>query len=748
MRKLLWVTIGFGVGCGLCATWFWRRNLVPLMVYALLSGVLCFALKFGNDLFRIPAAVFLGLALSFGWFTLFDGFYLQPIQQLDGQSVRIRVTATDYSEKTDYGRSVEGVATLEGKPYRIRVFQKDDTGLTPGDVLESDFQIRLTTPEGRKDSSYYQGSGIFLVASQKGDTALSRSEKSPLLFLPAQAAEAARNRIQRFFPEDAAPFAKALLLGDTSDLSYSLDTALKVSGIRHVAAVSGLHVSILFGLVFLLFRTRRWLTFLISVPVLLFFAAVTGFSPSVTRACLMSGLMAFGSAVNEEYDGLTSLSFAGLVMLVMNPFVLFSVSFQLSVSSVAGILLFASPIDRFLRERFPKGDGKGLRGTLLHWFSGSVSVSVSALLFSAPLSAWYFGAVSLIGIVTNLLTIWVIGFLFYGIAAVSVLGGALPTLCRGLGWLLAWPIRYVLTTAKCLSRLPFAAVYTESGYVVLWLALCYGLLALWLLLGRKRGRFLLAVGGAGLAAAIGASVLCPRQDALRLNVLDVGEGQAILLQSGKENFLIDCGGDSATAAADKVAQTLLSQGVFQLDGLALTHYDEDHTNAVENLLTRIRVKRFFLPDRENQPLLRRLQSDEANSVSPIDRDTRIPFGNGTLVLLEPGSGKSDNENCVCVLFESEDCVILITGDRDKAGERELIQKYNLPDVDILIAGHHGSKNSTSEALLQAVHPETVVISVGRNNSYGHPAQAVLQRLEEFDCTVYRTDQQGSVLLRR
>lgn len=748
MRKLLWFTIGFAMGCGLCVTLFWQQNLMPLVIYAFLSGVLCFVLKFRNDLFGISAAVFLGMFLSVGWFSQYQRIYLQPIQKLDGQTVSLSVTATDYTEKTDYGFSVEGFALLEGKPYHLRVFQRDDTAYSPGDVLEGEFLLRLTTPKGKKDSTYYQGKGLFVLATQKSDAVCSISARSALWFLPARVANAVKARIATFFPEDTAPFAKALLLGDTSDLSYSVDTSLKVSGIRHVVAVSGLHVSILYGLIYLLFRARRWLTFLISVPVLLFFAAVTGFSPSVTRACLMTGLMSLGAAITDEYDGLTSLSFAGLIMLLLNPFVLLSVSFQLSVASVAGILLFATNLNHWIKSRFPKGKQKRFVRNLQNWLAGSISVSVSAYVFSVPLSAWYFGSVSLIGVVTNLLTIWVIGFLFYGIAAVSVLGSILPALCRFLGWMLSWPIRYVLFTARALSRIPYAAVYTESHYITAWLVLSYVLLVLFLLHRRKHGRYFLSASAVCLVVAIGASVIIPKQDNIRLNVLDVGQGQAILLQSGNENFLIDCGGSNAANASDKIAQTLLSQGVFQLDGIALTHYDADHTNAIENLLTRIRVDQFYLPGLEKHALLNRLKSDPGNNIFTIDRDVDIPFGSGKLKLLEPGDLKSGNENCMCVLFESEECVILITGDRDRAGESELITKYDLPDVDVLIAGHHGSKNSTSRELLQAVLPEIVVISAGKNNPYGHPAQEVLERLADFGCTVYRTDEQGSVLVRR
>lgn len=744
VRKLFWFTVGFACGCGLCVSFLWRHPLLPLLIYALASSVLCLALAGKNEFFRIPAVLLLGLSLSVGWFSLFWGRYIRSAQPMDGQIVHLQVIATDYSEKTDYGFSLDGIAKLEGNYYRLRLFQKDDARMEPGDILESDVLLRMTTPGGRKESAYYQGSGVFLTATQKGETALSHVEKGDFLFLPARIGLEAKNRIARFFPADTAPFAKALLLGDTSDLSYSQDTALKLSGIRHVTAVSGLHISILFALVFLFFRPHRWLVLLVSTPLLLFFAAMTGFSPSVTRACLMYFLIALSQAVFEEYDTLTSLAFACLVMLLLNPFVLLSVSFQLSVSSVLGILLFASPASHWLLERILKGRKKGIRGGLARWFAGSVSVSVSALIFSAPLSAYYFGTVSLIGIVTNLLTIWVIGFLFYGIGAVSILGGAFPSACQWLGRLLSWPIRYVLFISRLLSKIPFAAVYTESKFILYWLILCYVLLALFLILGRKRGRYFFTVGAVCLAAAVAASVLLPRMDKVRLNVLDVGEGQSILIQSGGEHYLIDCGGDSEERTADRVAQTLLSQGVFHLDGVVLTHYDRDHVGGLENLLTRIPIEHFYLPDQGEIPI----SQEDGALCTLVSRDTEIPVGCGKLVLLEPGGENSNNENCMCVLFESEECVILITGDRGRSGERRLLANYVLPDVDILIAGHHGSKNSTTEELLRAVRPETVIISAGKNNRYGHPAQELLDRLAEYNCTVYRTDEMGSVLVRR
>ena len=126
----------------------------------------------------------------------------------------------------------------------------------------------------------------------------------------------------------------------------------------------------------------------------------------------------------------------------------------------------------------------------------------------------------------------------------------------------------------------------------------------------------------------------------------------------------------------------------------------------------------------------------------------LSFGVSRLVIYGPVYSGMDNENSLCVLFDTEKCAILITGDRTSFGERMLLRRVTLPDVDILVAGHHGAADSTSEQLLAAVTPETVLISVKENNIYGHPSDVLLNRLASYGCTVYRTDKNGTILIRR
>lgn len=741
MRALMWFTLGFGGACALCAAAIWST---ALWIPGILFG--CAALAAARMGIRwkraAPVAlVLLGLCGGCFRFQWVQTRYLSPLAGLDGMTVPLRITAENFSRQGLYGETADGSLLWAGQRYRVQVYLREDVCLEPGDALDAEFRIRVTAPDGESASAYYQGKGVFLTATQKSDGSVSARAEESLRFLPARLAHRISELLDACLPEDAAPFAHALLLGDASHLDYETDTALKISGIRHVAAVSGLHVGILYGLIAFLTGKRKYLTALLGFPVLFLFAAVAGFTPSVTRACAMIALMMVAELFSKEYDPATALSFAVLLLLLGNPFCVVSVSFQLSVASVAGILLFYSGLYRYLTKGLDRLPKKCFRARLSRWAAGSLSVTLSAMVLTTPLSARYFGCVSLISAVTNLLTLWAVTVTFYALAAVCALGTVSLPAGAFLGSLAAWPIRYVLWMAGALSRFPLAAVYTDSPYVRAWLALCLLLLALFLVIRKRPGLFL-AAGTASLAVAVCLSWGLPRRDDFRATIMDVGQGQCILLQSRGHSFLVDCGGDSDTSAADTAAGILLSQGIFRLDGAALTHGDRDHSGALENLLTRVDTQTIYLSEAVEAPLREALK--ESSDMMLVENRCEIPLGAGTVRLYPAVRGAGTNENSMCVLFETEKCAILITGDRGEAGEQILARSWELPDVDILVAGHHGSRHSTSRLLLETVHPETVVISVGENNIYGHPAPELLARLEEFGCTVYRTDQAGTI----
>ena len=229
-----------------------------------------------------------------------------------------------------------------------------------------------------------------------------------------------------------------------------------------------------------------------------------------------------------------------------------------------------------------------------------------------------------------------------------------------------------------------------------------------------------------------------------MQVLDVGQGQSIVFQTEGRTFLVDCGGDSDEGTADVIVQNLLSQGICRLDGIIITHQDRDHAGALPYLLTRLETDLLITPFTQEKMELPQIKGE----IVFAQNDLKIPLESGCIRIFASGYWGDGNENSLCVLFERENCAILITGDRSSLGEKLLLKKVKLPKVDVLIAGHHGSEDSTSQELLEAVQPDIVMISAGKGNSYGHPHENTLRRLESYGCKVYRTDLNGTLVFRR
>lgn len=748
MRKLVWFTMGFSLAVGLGAylltpdAYFYASGGCALLLAALLA----FMLRFPKV--RIAAMVAFGLVVGFVWQSVFDANYLQVARCVDEQTLPLTLTATDRSELTNYGAATHCRVELDGKSYALVAYHDSEIMLSPGDTITGEFLLRCTLPGSGSDSDYSRAKGVFLTARAKGELTVATPDDPAWFVYPARWRFALTDRIEALFPADTKGFAKALLLGDTGDIDYGTDTALKLSGIRHVIAVSGLHVSILFAFVYGFCFKRKWLTAIISLPVLFLFAAVAGFSPSITRACIMHSLMVLSLLLEKEYDPPSALSFAVLVMLVANPWSVTNVGFQLSAGCLAGTFLFAKPISDWLLDPKRLGRFHGWRGGAGKWLSMSVSVSISANVFTVPLCANYFSTVSLVGVLTNLLTLWIVSVVFCGILLALVVSAVIYPVGVAFAWVTSWGIRYVLWMARLMAAFPLSAVYTASTYIVFWLIFCYLLLTVFLLFQRKYPVVLGCCAVLGLCVALAASWLEPLSDECRMTVLDVGQGQCILLQSDGKNYLIDCGGDSDTAAADKAAALLLSQGISRLDGLILTHYDSDHVGGALLLLQRINIEVLFLPNSEDaEGRARALQETAEHRVVYVDRDARISFGDTVITLIPSQNAENDNESGLCVLFQQKDCDILIVGDRSARGERELIEHITLPQLDVLVVGHHGSKYSTCRELLIITQPRIAAISVGADNFYDHPNQQTLDRLNEFDCLVLRTDLHGNIIYR-
>lgn len=336
------------MGCAVGIWFVYGRVLAVIGLGCLLAGVLLLTLgKFGRGIKLIGLAC-LGCFAGALWMHAYDSIYLTVPRSYNGMTLDIKVEATDYGYLSGNGTAVDGKMTLDGKQYFVKCYLDETEPLKPGDWIFGSFQLRYTGIWGQESVTYHQGKGILLLAYPMEEVHIYRRAQIPQRYFATVLRDRITELLTQIFPEKTQGFAAALLLGNSKNLSVADNTAFQVSGIRHIIAVSGLHVSVLFSMLQLILRRRRILSGLIGLPVLLLFAAVAGFTPSIIRACAMHGIMILARMIKKEYDPPSSLAFAVLVILLWNPLALTAVGFQLSVGCIVGIFLFATPIAEFL----------------------------------------------------------------------------------------------------------------------------------------------------------------------------------------------------------------------------------------------------------------------------------------------------------------------------------------------------------------------------------------------------------------
>lgn len=764
MRKLAWFTGGFA---GMClAGCYVPELLFPILAVlaVLIPTALGLRLAARKDLFhaaslaaaaRRALALGLGGVTAAGWFLGWSALLRAPADALAGQECTLSGTVSSYPAETSIGGFSLTVALDGGltAPDILVYGTQEWGGLVPGDRVTFEARLKASDLMYGDETTYYTAKGIFLTASC-GEAPIQAERPVQLSprWWPAHCARALRDSLLAAYDSTAAPLAVALVTGDKSFLSDALDTYLSRSGTSHAMVVSGLHVSCLVAFAVALTRGRRRLALLI-VPFLLFYALMAGGTPSAFRAVMMQGVFLAAPIARRETDGLTSLSAALLVLLLLNPYAAGSVSLQLSFTSVAGILAVAPALSaKWLRAvkalvgrgRFWALAARPLRATAL-----SMATSLGAMAFTQPVLALYFRQASLIFPLTNLLVLWAVALFLVCALPVGLLGVFLPVLARPLGMLTGLLAHYIVAVVSTLGRWRFAAVDTGQFPYLLCLAGVYLFLAAALLLRKQRLRLIVPLGCAGLllAGALALTRLPAACSRLTVTALDVGQGSSTALLSGWHTCLVDCGGDGPDNAGDVAADYFASLGLIHLDVLVLTHFDEDHVNGVPQLLERMSVDTVAVPRADAasgrlELLLPCLQA-EGTELIYVEEITRMELGPSTLTLYPPlGSGTS-NEEGLFALCSNGDFDALITGDADAFVEKMLVKYYDVPDLELLVAGHHGSSGSTSEELLDALRPELVLISCGYN-SYGHPAPETLERLARREVLTYRTDTMGTV----
>lgn len=514
------------------------RGLWPAL---LICGIAAFALG-GMVLLlwrgRYTAAA-VGLLLGLLCCGVHGLLFWQPAQRLAGESGECRVALTDYAVGhggwgTAWGRlvSVNGTDTN----VRVKVYLRDGSPeYAPGNLLRFEGTIRAASVE-LSDGLLQRG--VYLTINQTGTLSCEEDGAVTLSMRIRRLAGAIREKISLLLTGDEAGLLSALLTGDENGCSSTFLAALTAAGLRHIIAVSGLHLAILAGFLIRVLGRRAgvWL----ALPSVFIYAAVAGFPASALRAAVMQGFVLAAFLLRRENDSPTALSVALLLLCAWNPFFALSASLLLSFSATAGILWLYPGLSVRLMKKQPTHP---LLRRLYRYFSDTLAVSLAATICTLPVTLLWFGGVSLIAVPMNLLCLWAVSLsLLLGIGALC-LTALLPAAAPAAGFLLQWPLRYLTAVIGAAGRLPFA-----SARASLYLALGAATLLLMILLLRRDIRRVLPLTAAALCLCFVFSAL---ENRWITSVEVSGEEGAVMLalHSGGEIAFVGCGASDYAASA-------------------------------------------------------------------------------------------------------------------------------------------------------------------------------------------------------
>lgn len=429
----------------------------------------------------ILAIIFHRTGLSIGcigaiiYLSLFISVSFDPILSLNGEVGDFVLRAESQAKSyTSYSAVDCALISLDGKPIKkaeVRLIMVDASprSISPGDRIEISGKLSVTSSSNR----FSQGS--FLTLKQTGDINITPQGERTLLTRLSAFSLKLSHKIRSVFKGDEGALLSALLCGDRSGFTSNYSSSLRASGLSHIAAVSGMHLSILLAIILFIFPKKA--AIIISLPLMLSFAAMTGFSPSITRALIMSSMLGVAFLIKAEYDALTALVTAGVIIGCINPFALCSVSFLLSFFSTLGIILFSPRILRFFSNKFPRNK---ILLKICHFLISAVSVTVSATLFTLPLQMLFFPTVSLNFLVSNILAVWAVAPAMFIAIFLLPIAFYVPLLSGVAIFVIILPLKYInqviylmgdtfrLTASSDNIWLILTAICMLTGALLLW----------------------------------------------------------------------------------------------------------------------------------------------------------------------------------------------------------------------------------------------------------------------------------------
>lgn len=706
MRKKIFICLlGFITGIGIFIS-FEAINPLIIIISTIILALL--SLLIDKDLYVFP------LAIGLGFFLSFSNFNKQVL--IEDQNLSAEITILE-KRKTD--KNYRYVVSINSNELRDKSIVFSDYDFEIGDIL--DVKADINIPNKNTNPNLFNYRNYLLSKKITSNIEIKKIyEKSRKKSLFLDARNIFYNYIHKVFEEnltyDSSNFVVSLILGE--NLIDSDD--IRDLGLAHLLAVSGLHMDILMTFILYIFKKLRInykLGYGFSLLLSLFYGYLISFPYSVIRILIVSGISFLAFVLDEPFDRLKALGLAALSILIANPFAILNAGFVLTFVASSGVYLIYPKIKGFLKE-----------GIISQSIGFTLAIQISLL----PFTIFYYGKINLLSILANFLIIPIFTIAMYIIFFIVFTYPIIRILEKPIFIILDYLMVSILNLTSNLARLNFLTIEFAHPHI---LSVVYLYLLILVVFYMKRPNKKTLKSFYSLSLLIVALGLDRdyRHKETSFSMIDIGQGDAFLLNDGGDYYLIDVGGpkyDDYDSGEKILVPYLKSLGIRNIKAVFISHEDKDHSGNLEILNENFNVENVISGPYNINGL-------KKYNPKALKLNDKIMLKNGSVTCVFEGKEGEENAESLGLLFEIKGTRILCLGDLPSEYENQLKIK-----ADILKLSHHGSGSSTSELFLESVEPKLVLISAGRNNRYGHPSREVIMRLKGI--RVYNSQDCGMV----
>lgn len=595
----------------------------------------------------------------------------------------------------------------------VNYYEKIDK-INLGDKVKAKGTLKLpsknTVPNLFNYRAYLKNNNIYYILTACEITKVKNNSKILIHY---------KNKLQKYINHKKAhTYLNVFILSNKNDLDKEVLSSYQVNGLSHLFSISGMHLTLLLGTILKLLDKvsyNRYYKYVILIIILIIYMYLTDFTPSILRSGIMFILLSLNKLLNFKIETKNIMMLTFIIIVLINPFYIYNLGFQLSYLISFYLIIFAHIINKHK-----------------NYFKKLFITSLISFLVSFPIIISNYYQANLLSILINLLFVPIISYIVLPLSFITLI---LPTdsililimdILEGISLSLT-------NINHLLLELPKPSIYLIMIY--------YALITL-LLINKK---YLIPL----LIIIIIHKISINFNPNMEIIFLDVSQGDSILLHypHNKHNILIDTGGNhNYEISKNIIIPYLKSKGISKIDYLILTHGDYDHMGEAINLVENFKVEKVIFNCGEfnelEQDLIKVLNKKKIPYYSCIKE---LNINDSKLYFLNSKDYGNENDNSNVIYTELNGYKFMFMGDASGTTEKEILNKYNLPDIDVLKAGHHGSKTSSSKEFIDTINPKYSIISVGKNNRYGHPNKEALDNLE--DSKIYRTDVEGSIMFK-